>query len=285
MNTIKRNSNSLIYLVIFFIFFFVVIISALLYKTVRIVQDSRFTGDVFNVVIVGSKVYAIHVDRSNKSMSYIAVKNLDPHSIKRDPLAYSILLGVPIQALIYDTHQSDLSPFDQNFFKFSHLMDIAGDPRFQKTGLNTDDLLKIYLTQKNTSPENKSTQSFSINDFHPSQYAKTDASLFELFKESDIINKQVSIQIINATEVNGLGARVSRIFENWGYDVVSVISGSQTSSQIILHTQSDIEDAQNIQQILNFPVHQDSSPSIADISIVIADNTAHNLLLNSSLFQ
>lgn len=277
MKVQRRSNNNLFYLIIFLIFFAVVIIASLTYRTIRSIQDSNFTSNVFNVVLISKQVYAIHFNRADKKVSYLLIRDLNPSKLKLDPLAYSVYLGLPIQAIIFDTKKQDIKDIESKYFNFSHVTNIAENPRYKKIGLNTDDLFKIYLTQKNTSPENKKLQIMSTQDFLPQRFTKTDDVLYDMFKELHVINNAVSIQVINATDINGLGNRVSRIFQNWGYDVVSVISEDHSSSQIVAHSESDMPAASAIQKVLNFPISNDNKTSIADISIIVADDVAQKL--------
>lgn len=277
MKEVTKDAKNLRYLKIFLLVFIALVFISVIYKIVVNVSTSRFTSNTFNFAVVGQQTYIVHLDTSDNSLTYVTVNGNPTAPIDLSPLSYSVYFGVPIHGIIFDTQHKPLQNIDTRFFSLSHILNIISNPEYKKIGLNTTDIIKIYLAQKSVPYENKQFNSINYRDFVPQNFDRIDAVFFSLFKNTDVINKKISVQIINATDVNGLGNRVSRVFSNWGYDVVSVISDSDyTSSEIILRT-DDAYTKTNLQQIFGFPIHMDQGQAIANIIIVVAGDHAERI--------
>lgn len=273
-----RDHSTVVYIIFFVIAVVIILITSILYKTVRMVQQSSFTSDSFNILVVGENAYAVHVNTVEKQMSFLTIRDIPQLPYYKDNLTYSILLGIPIHGVIYDNKKEAVSDID-SFFSLSHVINLASNPRYKKNGLNTVDLIKVYFASESTPRDNIRSGSVSKKDFNFDNFPKVDETLYTLFKEPDIINQKISVEIINDTDINGLGGRVARVLENWGYDVVSIISDQkQTKSQVIVRTKSP-RVQRDIGKIFQLPVTIKNDQSIADITIILGDDISSKVIL------
>ena len=113
----------------------------------------------------------------------------------------------------------------------------------------------MYSYAKDINVENK--KSSSINSIF-----QLDKELKSIYLDSEIANEKLSISVVNATGVNGLGKRVSRYVSNMGGRVVDVSSRNENleKSQIIYKGESkSLEYLANILNIENKTEFQEGS--------------------------
>jgi hypothetical protein len=254
----KGSSKNLKLAGLFVVFVFGLILLSALLKTFLIIKTSRFDGThnfIVNFVgTSGNEVVAF--SPQNNSYSVLA---LDKSYVKAN---LKILLEIPIDAVVSDFNNNNIpSALLQSIFSF-------GRPLKNLTVL---DALRLFLFAK-TVPTNKIYERQFIANLN-SQQKTTVISLS--FTDPAIYQENQAIQIINASNVYGLGTRLATLITNIGGNVVLVSTSDQTvKSSKIVYYGSKTYTVKNLSEYLGFPAEQSTNKGVADVIITIGTDKA-----------
>ncbi len=94
------------------------------------------------------------------------------------------------------------------------------------------------------------------------------------FSDDGIESENISIQIVNATGVSGLGMRCERIINSLGGNVIDIATAQDISntSRIIYYGQSSYT-LRKLTELFHFPIQQVNIKQIADIIIILGKNS------------
>lgn len=264
----KKESNGF-YLILFFVLFFSLLIIASLVKIVNLYHTSNFISKSFNLLISANDPYILRLDTGRRNLSVLHIKdgNLDPKQLTES----SIQAAVPIHASIeIDDYQVDDIKKILSSTKMLRFM-IQG--KLTLNQLNEFDVVKFMHIASRVPTDNITIK--EIENYV--EYNSGDVlnqiqdELYDLFRDLDIINESISIEIVNATSINGLATSISQLLENGGYNIVAIRSGNFTESQI----QTDIENTEtlkHINKIFPYPVKSPDKNSISDIRIIVGSD-------------
>ncbi len=138
-----------------------------------------------------------------------------------------------------------------------------------KTDATLIDLMRLTLLSRDIISNNKVVRDINLNENKP----ENNTLIARALNDPTISSENVSIQIINASNVSGLGQRLGKVFTNMGANVVEV-STSHTP-QLTSKVQYFGERSYTLEQIekyLEYPVSQLNRQPIADIVIILGED-------------
>lgn len=176
------------------------------------------------------------------------------------------ILGVPIDAIV--TRSS--SPQDNIA---SDLKSLVFHFRTARTNLTFYDALRLWLYANSVSSGDIEEKSIDLHDTDVTQKI-----VKSLFADSTIISENLSIEIINASGVPGLGYRLTRLLGDMGCSVISVTSSDSVANNSKIVYNGSSYTIQKLKKLLKFPYYDISSTGkegagdqlrIASIKIII----------------
>lgn len=261
--TYKKNNN-IFYLKIFFLIFFVTIFISIILKTLFLIRTSKLNQESFSVLVVGKQSTIYRINTNSAKIGVITIKNAPSVRLENN-LDSSMLLLTPIDAIIQDENDTQK---DKYFSPANIFSIITGKRKAKFINMNAFDLMKVgYLSQK-TSSDNVSYMDINYSDLVKLGYMNDDAK--DLLKNESIINRKLSVEVINATGIDGLGARVAASLESIGYNVVSIKSSDNLKHSEISYFLIPKEYASSISQEFGIPYKLSDQQSISDIRIILA---------------
>jgi hypothetical protein len=143
-----------------------------------------------------------------------------------------------------------------------------------QSNLTALDKFRLLLFSRSVSINNKSVQSISLRNQTPGLNTLISTAL----NDQDISSENVTIQIINATNVTGLGQRLGKVLTNMGANVVDVSSSdSVQSSSTIAYYGNKSYTSERLQKFLGIKAYTFSKQTIADIVITIGTDKKNTL--------
>ncbi len=255
-------SNTKIAIVFFIILLFFVSLS-LVFKIVLVVRAGQFDDSKrFTLAISDSKNLEV------MSLSGSA-KTITIFKLSRNIGSYEAgqFLEIPIDAFItsnsLDLNQKTDSLFLKAIFSYKKV----------QTNLTVIDLLKLLIFSKTVVSSSVNTKNISV-DLSPSELDKLVARLVS----DDLIEKdKQTIQIINGTDVGGLGNRLARLITNMGGDVI-IVATSDNPKKIskISYIDQKTYTVERLRKVLGYPAVKEGNNAISDITIVIGEDKANS---------
>lgn len=253
MKSKKKEKSKNLHLALYFGFLIVLIIAiSVLFKSFDVIRKSQFDGKHrFTVMLLsdnGGDV--VSVSPTEGSLTRL---HLDP-AIKTD--SFGTLL-VPIDG--YVKTDSKFFASVKNFFPKTLLK----KGRLQ-TNLTVIDLIRLSIYSLGVNKEKIIEEKMSVNDFKKLSFLSS-----TLFVDPTVSHEKLSIQITNATEVNGLGNKLAAYITNMGGNVVLVNSSRDMQETSGVIYKRDSYTVKKLMKILDIPGQKKESDSISDVVIVI----------------
>lgn len=265
----KTNTNNLQIAAIFAIFVGSLLVISLLLKLFLLIRQSTFDGvNRFTIAVSNNKdaKTVISASSDTQSLSVLTIKGSIPLS------RIGKFLETPIDGKISDSaYVEDLN--QKNIEKTLRSMIL----RYKnlQTNLTIIDLARLWFFSRTLSYSSILTSEISTT----SEEEKIDKISYSLFSDPSIVEEKMSIQIINGTNVSGLGNRLARLITNMGGNVVVV----STSDEIIDHSQilyvrKNTYTVERLQKVLGFPTVETKQQGLSDITIKIGTNSLNSLV-------
>lgn len=254
----SRLRNTRIAIIFFIILLFFVSLS-LVFKIVLVVRAGQFDGSKrFNLTISDNKnLEVMSLSRSTKSIAIFKLnKNIGSYETGQ-------FLKIPIDGFVLskslDLNQRTDSLFLKAIFNYKKI----------QTNLTIIDLLKLLVFSKTIAPSAVSTKNIS-GDLISSERDK----IVGLLVSDELIEKDnQTIQIINGTDIGGLGNRLARLITNMGGDVVIVAtSNTHKKTSIITYIDQKTYTVKRLHKILGYPAVKQANNAISDITIIIGED-------------
>lgn len=266
LKTLSKKSNGF-YLAVFFILFVTALVISICIRSIHLYNSAYFTSDSIMVLVVTEKnSHIMRLDTQSNKISQLKISDvaLDASNLKNA----SINTGVPLHAAIQITGAE--SEIDQLLQLRSAIgLLVSGDLKL--TQLNEWDILRIAYEARKVPSENRVLKDIKNYVHDRSIISQIDHELYELFRDPEVINEQISVEVINATSMSGLASSVAKMLENGGYTVVSIRSSDPAKSSIQTNSPDTIT-AYHIQKIFDFPVTPLGKNAVSDIRVIIGDN-------------
>ena len=246
--------------IIFFVFVVSIVFASLIFKAVLILRQSNFDGNHRFTISVSNqkKLTIISFSPSTNSISVLKldgeIKNLDVNRF----------LEIPIDGFV------KASSLETNRDVATLLSNIIFDYKDIKTNLTIADIFRLFLVSK-TTPLNDVTTSHISSSL---ESAYVDKIVAQLFNDAEIEKENQTVEIVNATSVTGLGARLARLITNMGGKVVQVSTeNKQQKNSLILYNGRRTYTVEKLNKVLGFKTTQIGKQSIADITIVLGEGS------------
>lgn len=246
-----RNTKIGLY---FFVFILGVILISLLLKGFTIIKNSKFRDDSrFNFLITNNKAsQVVSFLPQNHSISVLKIEG----SIKDINKFFEVPLDGEVR---YDSLDLNKTPSSLAWDIFFNFKDI-------KTNFTPLDLFRIFLFTKTANPGNFALRSVSVNS---DEATRDKISLF-LFSDPKIADENLSVEVVNATDVYGVGNRLARLISNISGNVILVsTSQSKEDKSVILYKGKKSYTLERLSRLLGFHFSESKDQTLADITIHI----------------
>ncbi len=262
-----KKSNGF-YLAIFFIFFAITIIFSLVLKGINVYKNASFTGDSIMLLVVTNRdSYIMRLDKKNEQLSLLKIYDaeIDTNNLTRA----SIRTGVPLHGAFKIT---DPNADIRDIVTVKGVVQLILRNDIKLIHLNELDALRIAYAAQKITTENTTVREIKnyVND--RSIISQIDTELYELFRDPQIINERISIEVMNATTTSGLATAVAHMLENGGYTVVAIRSSDIQKNSSIQTQLTDPVTVQDIKKIFRFPETSLPKNAVADIRIIIGED-------------
>lgn len=273
----KLQTNNLKTAFIFIILVFSLIALSLLFKLGVIISDSKFDAKHNFAIVIYSKD-----NLKNRSIISFAPDNQSISILKVDtdvkPPTLGRILEVPIDGEIRLNQK--LSELEEG----KEVELILGKILFKyqdiKTRLTIIDIARLWFFSKSVPASSISIKKLNLLSF---EQKFTDEAIdrisAQIFFDNVLSGEKISIQIINGTEVLGLGNRLGRLISNIGGNVVAVSTSDKALDKSeILSLNRGTYTYQRLSKILGFRALKLNEPAISDIVIKIGKDTLSSLV-------
>jgi len=244
--------------IVFFAFLIFIIGISLVFKVVAVIRQGQFDD---------SKRFtlAINDGKSTEVMSLSpGLKNIVIFKLNDNvrPAEAGVLLEIPIDGFIafesLDLNQKTDSLFIKTILNYTGL----------KTNLTIIDLFKLVLFTR-TIPES----SIDVKTVGDASGLELDKIVGHLASDTFIEKDNQTIQIINGTDVNGLGNKLARVVTNMGGDVIIVATGNKPRKKsVIQYIDKKTYTVERLQKVLGYEVVEETDNAISDITIIIGED-------------
>lgn len=259
----RKNKDSRSSIKLAFIFFITVILFitiSLVFKVSVLIANSKYDGaNRFTIKVEnGRQLMVISFASGPQSISRLEIQDFP------QDLNINKFLAIPTDASIVtslDIKEEEVSDLMQRFFlNYGSL----------KTDLTIIDILKLYLLAR-TIPKHYILER-SISASFSSIKADKIAAL--LFKDELIERENAVIEVVNTTDVVGLGGRLARVISNMGGNVVIVrsLDKRQKHSAISYFGKKNYT-VGKLERVLGYETFQMKTKTLADVVIKIGTDS------------
>ncbi|MDP2649528.1 MAG: LytR C-terminal domain-containing protein [bacterium] len=249
--------------IVFFVFLAFIVGISLIFKTITLIRASQFDDSKrFTLSITnGKNIEVMSLNPGSKEIAVFKLNNMI------SSLEAGRLLEIPIDGFIsdgsLDLNQKVNSLFMNAVFKYNKL----------KTNLTIIDLFKLAMLAR-TIPES-SVKGRIVGE---TSELDLDKVVGHLVSDSFIEKDNQTIQIINGTDVGGLGNRLARFVTNMGGDVIIVATEESTVKKSkISYFDKKTYTVERLQKVLGYEAVKEVNNGISDITIVIGEDKLNSI--------
>lgn len=236
-----------------------VICIALVIKGFFIYQQSKFDPSHDFIIAVGEPKDIRDIIAFHPEVPSIAILQLQDKSISFNSLAKDY--GIATDGYIFLPEDQAIST-DITAFMWESVL-YTGN---WQSNLTAIDKIRLMLLAKSVVTNNKSVNQISLN----SQAPDIGTIISTALTDQDISSENITIQVINATNVTGLAQRLGRVLTNLGADVVDVSSAQNNQAKsTITYFGSDSYTLDWLQNFYGVKATKQSKQTIANIVITI----------------
>lgn len=259
----KEGSKSLKTFYLYFVLVFAVIGIALLIKLIFVVQASKYDGRHHFTVAVTKDQKVKEVISFSPQVPSLAILKVQDQNVPYNSLAENHGIATDAQLEV-----QDVMPTGQDVT--STMWNAVRNYPSIKTDATIIDFIRLSVLSREILANNKVIRDIKLNDKNPENITLIARAL----NDPTISSENVSIQIINASNISGNGQRLSRVLTNMGANVVEVSTSHtpQQKSQIQYYGEKSYTNEQ-IEKFLGFPVSELQRQPIADIVIILGEDT------------
>lgn len=255
-NSNMRIAGLFILLVVCLILFSIVIKFAVLFENSKFDPAHRYIVSF----ISNSKTQIVSFSPQNNSISILNIdKKLDENKIRRT-------LEIPVNSSITVNNTINNKNLAVTLLNSSISLGSLRD-------LNSIDSIRLFLFARSVA-----LTSIYQRDFSEDLSSEEKSTVLSLsFTDPSIYQESQSIQIVNASEVPGLGSRLAGLINNIGGNVI-LVSSPQTSQDksIIMYSQKNYT-VNFLSSYLNFPIRKSDKQGVADVIIILGKDKVNSL--------
>ena len=258
---LKKGNNTKVALIFVGLVIGIVLVS-FVFKFVVIVSQSKFDSSKrFTITVSNNKdVKVVSFSPMSGSISIVKLGKTDVPANK--------FLAIPIDGFVrkdsLDLDRKLDSLLPKMIFSYKKL----------DTDLTIVDLIKLFVFTKSLN-DREIEERFVSEDLSERDIDNLARRLFS----EDLIGKEgKKIQIINSTDVSGLGNRLARLVTNMGGNIILVATGNnpQKSSEITYIGDKSYT-VERLSIVLGFSTIKTTDKTIADIIITIGEDSLNSL--------
>lgn len=256
----KSRPSNLTYL---FYFLFIVgfaVLMASIWRLFITYNEKSFNTKAYSVLVVNDKgTFVVALNSENRSMTTLSLQVLKHENKLKTELAN----GIPIDAIIETKKEVE------ELFTYPNYLSFLS--RFSKTKLqdmNGFDYFRMITSVTGINNKDKRSEALRISD---GEFSLSQEELFDIFKDSDVIHEGLGIEIINATDLNGLAGGVANILKPLGVNIVSLSSEDVVQGSVVKARKKSMTSSK-IAHLLKIPVVVEEPSSIADITIILGQD-------------
>lgn len=258
-NTNKSLKTFYLYAVIVFLFIGV----SLVVKGFYIVQQSKFDP---------AHHFTLAITQHNNVKEILSFQPQTPAvsvlAIQDNAIPYSLLakkFGIVTDGYIQADDTMQLGT-DISIFLWSSIVHTAS----WQSNVTLIDKIRLLFLARSITTNNKIVEQISL----ATQSSDANTTIMNSLTDQDIATENISIQIINATNVSGLGQRLARVLTNLGANVIDIATAQKTQEKTtIAYYGSDSYTLNRIHRLLgNVPVYKLSRRTIAAMVITIGND-------------
>ena len=261
---------------------FFLIISSFVSKLIGVARLSVFDGEhrftvLLQEVLDKEKNTLISFAPDTKSISVLTVGGVDNANVHK----ISLILGVPIDGFVVFSSLQNKKNVNSGSYIQSFLRQGALQQDILQTNLTFFDFARLWFFTRSISDYEIVYDSYSIS---LSTDALSDAVLDklagELFMDDTLSKEKMSIHIVNASGVTGLGNRIARLFTNSGGNVIAVSTGENILSKSeVGYTGKDSYTLKRVIKLLDCKAKILKNQAISDIVITVGIDKAGQFAL------
>jgi len=256
--TAEQKSNSLKTVYLYFFIVFICIVVSLVIKGVFIIQQSKFDP---------AHHFTLAVTKDNKVKEIIAFNPQTPavwvlsvdKNIPYTDLArkYGITTDGYIQVGDSVTPGSDVIGFLWSSITHTGLW---------RSDITLFDKIRLLLLTKNVTTNNETAEDVTLSEQSPS----TDITVINALTDQEIANENISIQILNGTDIPGFGQQLGLVLSNLGANVVDIATAQKIQKKsAIAYFGNESYTLDRVDKLLQLSPTKLHQQGIADIVITI----------------
>lgn len=244
----KKKTSENLKLAFFFLFLVGgIVFLSLIFRGVFLLKESKFDGfSHFALGLKNEKSQFISFSPKDSTIGILSLENISEQEIPADAKIDS-RLGVS---------SGNLKPV---------LFSLLFDFKSQKD-INFIDILRLYFytqTVKESSiAEVKLTDKIDKREI--------ESTISTLFVDPKIQDEKLNIEVVNATDVPGLGNKVANLVSNMGGNVILVSTGDIKKDSEIQYLE-DSYTAEKISRILKIKKVKITKKSLGDVTLIIGE--------------
>lgn len=267
---ISGNRQSLKTAFIFIILVVVLIFISLVFKIIYIINQSKFDGlHRFTIGIYNnsSKINVISFSPDKHSISFLEITSKgDKENLKDFNITKN--LAIPIDGVVkyrVKKEKIDSSVDSQMTTIFLNFRNVG-------TNLTIIDIARLWYLSRTIPNRFVSLEKIDLSKDTISN------KISSIFIDNIFLLEKNSIQVINGTDVSGLGNRLARVITNMGGNVISIItSEEEIENSEILYIGEKTYTAEKLSKILGFKTSKIEMGGISDITIKIGKDSLSEL--------
>lgn len=258
----KVQSSSLTYLLYFLFIVFAAVFIAGVWKLFIVYSENSYSTATYSMLVESESSSEVTVvNKDERTATTLQVEKLSGDFLP----AKSLSLQIPLDAKI----ETENNIFPEDLFSFQKLfLHMLGMSGVKFIGMTVFDYVETVAAFSNVKPNDRHALELRIEDGIASV---TQEELDAAFRDPTIIQEGLSLEIINATETDGLAGRAANALGPLGINIVSLSSAGPVKTSLI-KTNTASKTSQKISRILQIPVVFEPPSSIADITIILGQD-------------
>ena len=259
----KAKQGNLNLVVFFFAFVLFLIIGSFLIKTVLYISDSKFDG--------ANNFIVAFINNNNEEVVSFAPSNGSVSILKIDTKINAQSLPGYLQVPIDGVVSANQEVTDRNISSILLKSSLPFGGHIQR--LTRLDLFRLFVFAKGV-PLNSIYLRELTSDITDTQ-KPTLVSL--TFTNAVIYKENESIQVINASDVFGLGGKLANVITNLGGSVVLVSTGDVSANSNIIYYGKKTYTVSKLSDFLGIPAKATDSRGLAGVIITVGKDKAKEL--------
>lgn len=244
----RKNSANLQFAAFFFILVGAIIFLSLVLRVFFLLIESKFDGSShFSLEVRNEKTQFLSFSPQNSTIGILTFQNI--------PAPFEIPKDARIKANIEINSKNLKSSLLKMMFEFPNQKEV-----------NIIDIFRILIFSETV--KDSSIAEKLVTD--KTDKAEIDSIISKYFQDPKIADEKLSIGVVNATDVSGLGNKFANLLTNMGGNVVLVSTGDVKKDSTVEYS-VDSYTADKIAKILKFrKVKKESMvKSLADVTVII----------------